>query len=156
MPRLKPSGMLERNALADLWKHTLSAIPSTYGKLMCLAGLRDANSGHYRHYGLSAAFGREESASALRQSHEQVFKEWLKLPVPEKSSDLEQYLAGVEEVPATVAGNWLRGGYLETLVPDRATRAQRAQFSQELALLFELIRNAAAAEKPVPGSSRRA
>jgi len=37
--------------------------------------LRDANSGQYRHYGLSAAFGREESALALRQSHEQVFKE---------------------------------------------------------------------------------
>jgi hypothetical protein len=156
MPRLKPSATLERNALADLWKHTLSSIPSTYGKLMCLAGLRDTNSGQYRHYGLSAAFGREESALALQQSHEQVFKEWLKLPLPDKKADLKQYLTGLEEAPETVASNGLRSGYLETLLPDRATRAQQAHFRQELATLFELTRNAAAAGKPSPGSSRRA
>ena len=156
MPRFKPTGALERNALADLWKHTLSGIPSVYGKLMCLAGLRDPHSGHYRHYGLSAAFGREESESALRQSHEQVFKEWLRLALPEKSSDLAQYLAGIDDSADAVAKNWLRGRYCETLVPDRATRAQRAQFRQELGTLLELIRNEAAAGKPSPGSARPA
>src|SRR6478672_862944 len=70
MPRFRLKGMLERNALADLWKHTLSQIPSTYGRLAYLASLRDANSGVYRHHGLSAAFGREESVSAMRKSHQ--------------------------------------------------------------------------------------
>jgi len=156
MPRFKPKGMLERNALADLWKHTLSSIPTTYGKLTCLAALRDPNSGQYRHYGLSAAFGREESAAALRQSHQQVFREWLNLPLPSKSSDLKEFLSGLDEESSAVASNWLRSGYIETLAPDRATRAQRAQFRQEVEILLELIRNAGAAGTPSPGSARPA
>jgi len=61
MRRFKPKGVLERSAAADLWKHTLSRIPTAYGRLMYLGSLRDPNSGIYRHHGLSAAFGREES-----------------------------------------------------------------------------------------------
>lgn len=156
MPRFKPTGALQRNALADLWKHTLSSISSTYGKLMCLAGLRDANSGHYRHYGLSTAFGREESVLALRQSHEQVFKEWLRLPLREKNTDLRHYLAELDEAAEAVACNWLRGRYYETLVPDRTTRAQRAQFRQEMETLLELIRNEAVGGKSAPSSTRLA
>src|ERR1700694_6317533 len=91
MPRFKLKGMLERNALADLWKHTLSQIPNTYGRLVYLASLRDPNSGAYRHYGLSAAFGREQSTSALRQSHEDTFLAWLNLPLAEKNADFRAY-----------------------------------------------------------------
>jgi len=154
MPRFKPTGALERNALADLWKHTLSGIPSTYGKLMCLAGLRDANSGQYRHYGLSTAFGREESALALRHSHEQVFKEWMNLPLRGKSGDLRQYLADLDDSAEVVAANWLRSRYYETVTPDKTTRAQRAQFRQEMETLLELIRNETAGAKSTPSSSQ--
>ena len=154
MPRFKPTGALERNALGDLWKHTLSGIPSTYGKLMCLASLRDPNSGHYRHYGLSTAFGREESALALQQSHEQVFKEWLSLALEEKDADLKRYLSGLDESPAVVAVNWLHGGFCETLPPDHATRPQRAQFRQELTALLHLIRNAGGGGASPPDSTQ--
>src|ERR1700682_6509675 len=97
MPRFKSKGMLERNALADLWKHTLSQIPTTYGRLAYLASLRDPNSGAYRHHGLSAAFGREECGKALKQSHERIFSEWLNLAFAEKSWDLRNYLQGLDD-----------------------------------------------------------
>ena len=84
--------MLERNALADLWKHTLSQIPNTYGRLAYLASLRDPNSGSYRHYGLSAAFGREDSTLALRKSHEDTFLEWLQMPLSAKTEALRAHL----------------------------------------------------------------
>src|SRR5665213_1975990 len=102
MPRFKPKGMLERNALADLWKHTLSQIPSTYGRLAYLASLRDPNSGSYRHHGLSAAFGREDSTDALRKSHEDTFLEWLTLPLAAKDADFRTYFQSVEESPRVV------------------------------------------------------
>ena len=156
MPRFKPKGMLDQSALADLWKHTLSGISSVYGRLAYLSSLRDPNSGHYRHHGLSTAFGREESTEALRQSHEQVFREWLKLPLAAKSSDLREYLAGAEEKPGVVAGNWLKTSYYETLPPDRATRPQRAQFRQELETLLQLLRNEAFSEPVSPNSARSA
>jgi hypothetical protein len=46
--------MLERSATADLFKNTLSRIPTLFGRLAYLASLRDSNSGIYRHYGLAS------------------------------------------------------------------------------------------------------
>src|SRR5580658_3729115 len=97
MPRFKPKSVLETSAISDLWKHTLSRIPTLFGRLAYLAGLRDPNSGAYRHHGLSAVFGREESGKALRESHEQAFVEWLKLSLAEKHGDLVSHLARLEE-----------------------------------------------------------
>ena len=154
MPRFKPKGMLERNALADLWKHTLSGISSVYGRLTYLASLRDPNSGQYRHHGLSAAFGRDESIMAMRQSHQQVFREWLKLPLSGKTSDLGEYLTSLDEEPAVVASIWLESSHYNTLTPDRATRPQKAQFRQELEILLQLLKNAPSAGRSSPSSTR--
>ena len=92
MPRFKPMAKLERNALADLCKHTLSHIPTLVGRLVYLATLRDVNSGAYRHHGLATAFGRDEAARALRESHDATFQGWLKLSLAEKNEDLREYL----------------------------------------------------------------
>jgi len=156
MPRFKPKGMLERTALADLWKHTLSRIPCVYGRLTYLASLRDPNSGHYRHHGLSAAFGRDDSTLAMRQSHHQVFREWLKLPISGKAADLAEYLTGLDEEPASVSSNWLQSGHYKTLAPENATRPQKAQFRQEVEILLQMIKNAASGERRSQGSTRSA
>jgi len=155
MPRFKPKGMLERNALADLWKHTLSQIPSTYGRLVYLASLRDANSGTYRHYGLSAAFGREESLGALRKSHEDTFREWLSLPLAAKSADLSTHFQHLEENTRQVVGYLVRGAPYLRQAPDSASQAQRRQFNAEIEILLELITSGAGGER-LPGSARSA
>jgi hypothetical protein len=155
MPRFRPKGMLERNALADLWKHTLSQIPSIYGRLVYLASLRDANSGIYRHHGLSAAFGREESLSALRKSHEDAFGEWLNLPLPEKSADLAAYFQSVDENPWQVLTYLARAAPYLSQVPDSGSRAQRRQFKMEMEILLELTKNDSGGER-FPGSAQPA
>lgn len=43
----------------DLWRRTLSGIPSIYGRLAFLASLRDVNTGRYEHHGLAMIFGAE-------------------------------------------------------------------------------------------------
>jgi hypothetical protein len=155
MPRFRPKGTLERNALADLWKHTLSQIPNVYGRLVYLTSLRDANSGTYRHHGLSAAFGREESLSALRKSHEDTFREWLSLPLPSKSADLVTYFQSVDENPRQVVTYLTRATPYLSQVPDSASPAQRGQFKMEMEILLELIRNDSGGER-LPGSARPA
>lgn len=155
MPRFRPKGMLERNALADLWKHTLSQIPSTYGRLGYLASLRDANSGIYRHHGLSAAFGREESVGALRKSHEDTFREWLSLPLSLKSAEIIVHFNNVQEHPRQVATYLARATPYLSQVPDSASRAQRRQFKMEMEILLELIKNDSGDER-FPGSARPA
>jgi hypothetical protein len=156
MPRFKPKGMLERDPLVDLWKHTLSRIPSVYGRVVYLAGLRDPNSGLYRHHGLSLAFGREDSARALRDSHYKTFREWLNLPLAAKSLDLAEYLAGLEDSRAVVAATWLLSGHFRQASPDQATRAQRMQFEHELGTLLTMIKNVHGAVTPSPDSTQPA
>ena len=155
MPRFRPKGMLERNALADLWKHTLSQIPSNYGRLAYLASLRDANSGVYRHHGLSAAFGREESLSALRKSHEDAFREWLRLPLSAKSEDLITHFQNLEENPRQVVTYLARATPYLSQAPDSASPAQRRQFKTEMEILLELIKNDSGGAL-FPGSARPA
>jgi len=155
MPRFKPKCMLERNALADLWKHTLSQVPSTYGRLVYLASLRDPNSGSYRHHGLSAAFGRGESVAALKKSHEEAFLEWLKMPLAAKNADFRAYLQSVEESRPAVVTYFARGTPYLSQAPDAAGRAQRRQFQMEMETLLDLLRNDSGAER-FPSSARPA
>jgi hypothetical protein len=153
MPRFKPKGSLERTAADDLWKHTLSRIPSVYGRLMYLTSLRDPNSGLYRHHGLSAAFGRDESSKALKQSHEQTFLEWLKLPLADKNRDLLFYLDALEESRLLVVDNWLRSKQYETQVPVSARKVERKLFIHEMELLLPTIRNGLRAAEPIQVAS---
>ena len=154
MPRFKLRGMLERDALDNLWRHTLSRIPSIYGRLVYLASLRDPNSGQYRHHGLIASFGREDSARALRQSHKQAFLEWLKSPLARKSADLKEYLETLEDEQLVVIATWLRTSHPRTLAPDRATRAQIAHFRRDMDTLLGLIMNASGAGRRSRGSKQ--
>jgi hypothetical protein len=146
MPRFKPKGVLERTAVNDLWKHTLSRISTVYGRLAYLASLRDQNSGIYRHHGLSAAFGREESGRALRQSHEEVFLEWLKLTLVEKHEDLQQYLATLEDPAGAVIHHWLRSRSFRTQIPSSARPMEGDLYCSELEALLEIMRNDPAAD----------
>jgi hypothetical protein len=145
MPRFKPKGALERSAAEDLWKHTLSRLPTVFGRLTYLAALRDSNSGIYRHHGLSSVFGRDESAKALRESHEQTFLEWLSLTMEEKHGDLGRYLDELEDPAPTVVEHWLSSRIYETFVPASAREMERELFSRDLEALLETIRNSLAA-----------
>jgi hypothetical protein len=153
VPRFKPKGMLERSAAADLWKHTLSRIPTVYGRLTYLATLRDQNSGNYRHHGLSAAFGREESNRALRESHEQTFGGWLNLSLEEQHADLSAYLGTLEEPLRAVLEYWLRSRAYRNQPPASARTADRQLFYRNLEALLVVLKYASADAGPAQGSS---
>ena len=141
MPRFKPKGVLERSASGDLWKNTLSRIPTTYGRLAYLASLRDQNSGIYRHHGLSTLFGREESSKALRESHASVFQEWLNLPLSEKYAELTAYLNSLEDSSNVVLDHWAHAGAHKNLIPDGTRKPEVELFSRDLDALIEVVRN---------------
>jgi hypothetical protein len=142
MPRFKLKGALERSAAEDLWKHTLSRIPTLFGRIAYLASLRDSNSGIYRHHGLSAVFGRDDSAKALRESHERAFLEWLSLKMEEKYYDLSRYLIGLEDPARAVVKHWLNARSYSALLPASARESERELFCADLEALLETLRNA--------------
>ena len=141
MPRFRPMAKLERNALADLCKHTLSHIPTLSGRLVYLATLRDVNSGTYRHHGLAAAFGREEAVRALRESHQATFQGWLNLTLAEKNEDLREYLIALDYSLEEVVGYWLHSRVYRGYVPPAAQEAETELFCRDLETLLKLLQN---------------
>jgi hypothetical protein len=136
MPRARPKGLLAKTASQDLEKHTLSKISTLYGQLSYLASLRDKNSGAYRHHGLSAAFGKEEAAQALREAHEAIFLEWISLTLSDKYDDLWKYLAGLDVPIKDAIEHWRQTGAILALVPQGASEASRQHFLSDVGALM--------------------
>lgn len=141
MPRFRPMAKLERSALADLCKHTLSRIPTLSGRLIYLATLRDAHSGTYRHHGLISAFGRDEAVRALRESHQAAFQGWLKLSLAEKNEDFRDYLIALDDPQEEVVRHWLQTGVYRSYVPASAIKAESDLFCHDLEMILTLVQN---------------
>ena len=153
MPRFKIKGKLERDAVADFWKHTVLQIPTLTGRLIYLSSLRDPNSGTYKHHGMAAVFGRQESVRALRESHERVFREWLVLPIDSKENDIRHYLAGVDEPAQKVLAHWIGSGPGRPWIPSAARPMEIELFRVDLEALLTTLKNALASELSGPSSS---
>ena len=145
MPRFRPRGVLAKSASEDLSRHTLSRIPTLFGKLAYLASLKDSSTGSYRHHGLSASFGREDTAAALRESHQVVFLEWLNTALSDKYEDLTRYIASLDAASSETVNQWLQSKVYRTCVPPSASKAEAEYFVSDLeALLLALSYEAAA------------
>ena len=148
MPRFKPKGTLERSAAADLWKNTLSQIPSVFGRLAYLSGLRNANSDRYEHHGLALLFGQDETHRTLRNTHKKAFAEWLTFNLEQQKADLVLYLSSLHEDKKTVLASWLKLGTHKNLIPSSVKGPERRLYLSDLTLLLELLKNEYGAVDP--------
>ena len=143
---------LDRRALADVWRHTLSQIASVFGRLVYLAGLRNPNSGRYDHHGLALVFGADEANRALKKSHRQVFAEWLAFNLEQQMADLNLYLSELPEDKRTVLQAWTLLKPYRNLMPSNANPVERRLYLSELQTMLELLRGASAVDVPDPNS----
>jgi hypothetical protein len=135
---------------ADLWRNTLSQIPSVFGRLVYLASLRDQNTGMYQHYGLAQMFGRADADRALRQSHEQAFAEWLCFGLEQQKADLDLYLAGLNGERRTILETWIRLAPYRNLVPFSVREAERRLYLADLEAILELLKGEYGVVSPDP------
>ena len=131
---------LERGAAADLWRNTLSQIPTTFGRLVYLSSLRDSNTGTYEHFGLAQVFGAKDADRTLRQSHTQVFSEWLNLNLEQQKGDVEDYLSGLEEDVDALVATWIRLAPYRNLIPPRAREVEKQLYLSDLEIVMELLK----------------
>jgi hypothetical protein len=150
MKSTQPNHALDRSAASDLWRNTLSQIPSAFGRLVYLASLRNANSGRYEHHGLSLVFGEEDANRALKKSHSQVFREWLTFNLEQQKADLDLYLTGLNEDKRTVLTTWLELAPYRNLIPVTLRGVERRLFTVDFRALLELMGNEHGAAVPGP------
>lgn len=141
---------LERGAAADLWRNTLSQIPTTFGRLVYLSSLRDLNSGGYEHHGLSQIFGPKEADRTLRHSHMQVFSAWLNFNLEQQKTELEEYLGGLEDDIRIVLATWIRLAPYRNLIPARAREVERQLYLTDLETVLELLTREHGVASPDP------
>ncbi len=145
--RLRPRG-----AASDLWRHTLSQIPSLFGRLIYLSGLRNVDSDIYLHHGLASVFGEEEANTAIRKSHEEAFAQWLEFTIEQQKADLEVHVAGLEPERKRVVENWSRLEPYRNLPPASASTVEKTLFLDDLETLLSLMRNELGVSSPDPGA----
>jgi hypothetical protein len=143
---------LEKAAAPDLWRHTLAQIPSVFGRIVYLAGLRDSNSGQYVHHGLIAVFGEEQAHQAMKGSHQDLFAEWLEFGLEAQRRDLEVYLGGLEAGQPKVLETWGRLEPYRNLPPDTASAPERELFLADIETLLMLMRREHGVSSPGPGA----
>jgi hypothetical protein len=139
MSRLTSSSILERPAAADLFRNTLSCIPTLFGRLAYLASLRDGNSGVYVHHGLKSIYGGKKSHEALAQSHREIFHNWLKLPLVDKIEDLKSYVNTLDNAAAFLE-YWTQGPPSRSYLPEAVRGAEKMLFFDEFEILIEVLK----------------
>jgi hypothetical protein len=143
---------LQRTAAADLWRNTLSQIPSVFGKLVYLSSLRSPITGKYEHHGLALVFGEDEAARALRKSHTHAFAEWLSFNLEQQKADLDLYLSAVLEDKRAVVETWLSVRTYRTFIPSSAKTVEKRLYLADIEALIALLKN----EHGVAGPDRDA
>jgi len=152
MNRTEAHEGLDKRAIADVWRHTLSQIPSVFGRLVYLAGLRNPNSGRYDHHGLALVFGADEANRALKKSHKQVFEEWLNYNLEQQMADLKLYLSDLPEEKKTVLQAWTLLKPYKNFLPSTAKPVERRLYLSDLQTMLDLLRGASGADGPDPDS----
>jgi|SRR5579884_1460915 len=127
--------------VADLWRNTLATIPSVYGRLAYLSGLRNRDSGRYEHHGLALRFGVDEAHKAIRDSHAREFRQWLRFSLEEQKADVDLYFSSTGENRLEVVRAWNETAAWRTLIPAHIRGAERQQFLSGLRALMALLRN---------------
>jgi hypothetical protein len=150
MKSTRRNDALDRSAASDLWRNTLSQIPSVFGRLVYLASLRNANSGRYEHHGLALVFGEDEANRALHRSHSHVFREWLTFNLEQQKIDVDRYLSGLHEDKRTVLKTWLELAPYRAFLPASLRSVERRLFVADLKALLELLGNEHGAAGPDP------
>ena len=117
---------------ADLWRKTLSRIPTYFGRLVLVASLRDPLTGRYSHSPLNQLVGGEVTDRTLCHSHHEIFSEWLGFTLARQKADLDDYLAASQAS--------LELAPYRDLVPHSAHKVERQLYLTDLETLLELCR----------------
>ncbi len=125
----------------DVWDRDLAHIPTSYGRLVYLAGLRNPDSGRYEHYGCDRSADAEAN-KLLKRIHEDLFKDWVRCSLEQKKLDIEMYITGIDQVDhAELIDAWLRLTPYKNLVPASIQGPERQKHISDFEAILGLLKN---------------
>lgn len=127
--------------LRHLWARELSLIPTYYGRMVFLAGLRNPDNGDYEYYGCPDHTSRSSVSQGLRRMHEEIFREWVGNTLESKKADIEMYIDGLEIDPADLVDAWLRLTPYKNLVPGSVQGPERQKHISDIEAILGLLKN---------------
>ncbi len=145
-PSTNSNWSVDFGAKANLWRVTLSRIPSLFGRLAYFASLRDPATGEYQHWGMSEIYGQAEASKAFRESHAEAFSEWLSLDLGQRQADFGLYRSGLEDEAFDVLEAVARLEPHQRLVPVSARQAECEVFRCALLALLERLKHESAVQ----------
>ncbi|MBV9762018.1 MAG: hypothetical protein JO340_15755 [Acidobacteriaceae bacterium] len=134
--------------LRDLWTRELSLIPTYYGRMVFLAGLRNPDTGQYEYYGCPDHTSTISVSQGLKRIHEEIFREWVSQPLERKKADIEFYLEGLEIDPADLVDAWLRLTPYKNLVPGSIQGPERQKHISDIEAILGLLKNVYGVSSP--------
>lgn len=128
--------------LEAIWARDLAHITTSYGRMVYLAGLRNADTGRYEHYGADVPESIE-AHKALKRTHEQLFKEWVSYPLEKKKADIEVYIESLDQQVgrAELIDAWLRLTPYKNLVPASIQGPERQKHISDFEAILGLLKN---------------
>lgn len=137
----------------ELITRELSQIGTSYGQLVYLAGLLDPNSGRYNHFGISAEFSDLDASQLWRRRHEDVFQEWVGMPLQRKMCEVESYITGLAGVDRSeLIDAWLRLTPYKNLVPASIQGPERQKHVSDFEAILGLLKNVYGVASPDPNA----
>jgi hypothetical protein len=129
--------MAER--VVETWQQHVSEIPSTFGRLAFLAGLRHRETRIYTHFLLRSVLGEVDTDRVIRGTHRQTFAEWLSYPLAQQQADLNLFLAGVEGHRRQIMAACAVLAPHVWCIPDGIAEHERQLYLADLAAILEPI-----------------
>lgn len=127
--------------LQHLWRREISYIPTYYGRMVFLAGLRNPDTGRYEYYGCSERTSLSSVSQGLKGIHEEIFREWVALPLESKKADVEKYVNGLEISAADLIDAWIRLAPYKNLVPASVQGPEREKHISDIEVILGLLMN---------------
>jgi len=121
----------------DAWQQHVSEIPSTFGRLAFLAGLKNRDTGKYTHYLIKEVFDEGGTDRVIRRTHLQVFAEWLTYTLAQQQADLNIFLSGVDGHRRQILAACAVLAPHVWCIPDGAAEHERRLYLADLAAILE-------------------
>ena len=140
---------------AEFLKSALSKNPSTFQRLVYLAGTWDRESGQYQEPVLSLAYGGGEAHRVLCREHAAAFHAWLCLGLEEQTADLTWYVENAaSHDQREMLKEWMKLKWYETLIPIAASEADQILYRSDMEIVLPLLYAETTIKHPYERSSK--